>query len=70
MHPNPLDYPVRQGVEEDVLQAKLEAMETPGVEVEFDADEAELLGAFREDALSEEAALEAAIDKDREVDDV
>ena len=68
MNPNPFAYPVRQGVEEEVLRAKLDAMETPGALIEFEMDEAELLGAFREDALSEEAALEAAIDKDQEVD--
>jgi hypothetical protein len=43
-------------------------METAGAVIDFDAEEAETLGAFVEDALSEEEALEAAIDKDWEVD--
>ena len=34
-----------------------------GHEVEFDPDEAELCGAFREDALDEEDAIEAALDQ-------
>ena len=33
-------------------------METPGYEVEFDPEEAELAGAFVEDALSEQDAME------------
>lgn len=35
-----------------------------GAEVEFDPDEAELCGAFREDALDEEDAIEAALDQE------
>lgn len=34
----------------------------PGYQVEFDPDEAELAGAFDEDALSEEEALDSVID--------
>lgn len=48
----------------EVLDAKLQAMETPGMVVEFDPDEAERLGAFQEDAMSLEDALEASSDED------
>jgi hypothetical protein len=34
----------------------------PGFQVEFDPDEAEQVGAFQEDALSEQDALDSAID--------
>ena len=48
----------------DVLDAKLQALEVPGMVVEFDPDEAEQLGAFQEDAMSLEDALEASSDED------
>lgn len=42
---------------------KLRAMsENPGLIVEFDPEQAELAGAFREDAMSEEDALDAMYD--------
>jgi hypothetical protein len=44
------------------LREKLEDMETPGYVVEFDPEEADLVGAFFEDAMSEEDARESAID--------
>lgn len=44
------------------LREKLEDMETPGYLVEFDPEEADLVGAFLEDAMSEEDARESAID--------
>ena len=40
---------------------------TPGVEVEFDPDQADDCGAFQEDALSEEDAKESSIDVLQEV---
>jgi len=43
----------------EALREKLSDMETPGFEVEFDPEEAELAGAFVEDALSEQDALES-----------
>ena len=46
------------------LDAKLEAFDVPGMVVEFDPDEAEQLGAFREDAMSLEDALEASSDEE------
>ncbi len=45
----------------EALLEKLADMETPGCVVEFDPEEAELVGAFIEDALSEEDALEATV---------
>jgi hypothetical protein len=44
------------------VTGKLFDADTPGFQVEFDPEEAELAGAFAEDALSEEAALESGID--------
>jgi hypothetical protein len=47
----------------DVLRGKLaDAWEVPGFEAEFDPEEAELAGAFVEDALSYEDALESSAD--------
>ena len=37
--------------------------QTPGFQAEFDPDEAELLGAFMEEALSETDALDSSIDQ-------
>ena len=45
-------------------QAEKWIRDVPGHEVEFDPDEAELCGAFREDALDEEDAIEAALDQE------
>jgi hypothetical protein len=47
---------------EAVLNEKLTDLLIPGCIVEFDPDEAERLGAFEEDALSEAEALESSID--------
>lgn len=46
----------------DVLAAKMLDADIPGMEVEFTPDEAELLGAFPEDALSEADALASSAD--------
>jgi len=45
----------------EALREKLADMETPGYVVECDPEEAELVGAFIEDALSEEDAMEATV---------
>jgi len=45
-----------------VLSDKLTDILTPGYEAEFDPDEAELAGAFREDALSAGDAAESSLD--------
>ena len=46
-----------------VIAEKLIDMETPGFEAEFDPLEAERLGAFKEDALTEQDALDSTIDQ-------
>lgn len=47
----------------DIVNAKLADLDTLGAVVEMDPEEAELAGAFVEDALSIEDALEAATDE-------
>jgi hypothetical protein len=44
------------------LRAKLTDILVPGYEVEFDPDEAEQAGAFKEDALSLQDAAESCVD--------
>lgn len=46
----------------DVLSEKFEDLVTPGFLVEVSPIEADLMGAFFEDALSEDDALEAVYD--------
>lgn len=46
-----------------VIALKLFDAQTPGFQAEFDPDEAELLGAFKEDALNETDALDSSIDQ-------
>ncbi|MDP3280433.1 MAG: conjugal transfer protein TraD [Nitrosomonas sp.] len=46
----------------EIIQEKLLDAEIPGFQAEFDPLEAERLGAFKEDALSEEDALDSTID--------
>ena len=53
----------------EIIQEKLLDAETPGFQARFDPLEAEMLGAFTEDALSEEDALDSTIDYVEEVDD-
>ena len=50
-------------MQRQVIALKLFDAQTPGFQAEFDPDEAELLGAFREDALSETDALDSSIDQ-------
>ncbi len=45
-----------------VVDEKLHDAETPGFQAEFSALEAEIAGAFEEDALSEEDALDSTSD--------
>ncbi len=52
----------------EIIQEKLLDAEIPGFQAEFDPLEAERLGAFKEDALSEEDALDSAIDQIAEVE--
>ena len=58
------DHDVRR----QVIAQKLVDAQTPGFQAEFDPDEAELLGAFKEDALSEVEALDSSIDQPETVD--
>ena len=44
------------------LLEKLADALIPGFQAEFDPDEAEQVGAFQEDALSEQNALDSAVD--------
>ena len=58
--------PIRDAVlnpdERRALAQKLADLGVPGAVVEVDPDEAEALGAFREEALSEEEAYESSAD--------
>jgi len=48
--------------ESQALLDKLLDVLTPGLQVEFDPEEAAIIGAFIEDSLSEEEARESTID--------
>jgi type IV secretion system protein VirB1 len=47
---------------DETVNAKLTDIDVPGAAVEMDPDEADLAGAFQEDALSPDDALEASSD--------
>ena len=51
-----------QHVDTEALGEKLADAQTPGFQAEFDPEEAEQLGAFKEDALTEQDALDSDID--------
>mgnify|MGYP000904119332 CR=1 FL=1 len=51
-----------------VIAQKLVDAQTPGFQAEFAPDEAELLGAFKEDALNETDALDSSIDQPESTD--
>lgn len=55
-------------IQDQVIKEKLLDAEIPGFQAEFDPLEAERLGAFKEDALSEQDALDSTIDHVTEVD--
>ena len=55
-------------IQDQVIKEKLLDAETPGFQAEFDPLEAERLGAFTEDALSEQDALDSTIDHVTEVE--
>lgn len=46
-----------------IVNEKLNDAQTPGANVEFDPEEADLAGAFEEDSISEQDALESNIDQ-------
>lgn len=68
MHRPPIDVET-DNPEKEVIQEKLLDAEIPGFQAEFDPLEAKRLGAFTEDALSEQDALDSTIDHTAEVED-
>ena len=69
MHRPPIDIETDNPDITEIIQEKLLDAEIPGFQAEFDPLEAERLGAFKEDALSEEDALDSTIDHTAEVQD-
>jgi hypothetical protein len=51
-----------EGSQDSAFREKLADALIPGFQAEFDPDEAEQVGAFHEDALSEQDALDSAVD--------
>ena len=47
----------------EIVNEKLDDAQTPGANVEFDPEEADLAGAFEEDSMNEQDALESNIDQ-------
>ena len=69
MNKPPIDAETNNPDIQEVITDKLLDAEIPGFQAEFDPLEAERLGAFKEDALSEEDALDSTIDHTAEVED-
>ena len=69
MHRPRIDVETNNPDIQEVITDKLLDAEIPGFQAEFDPLEAERLGAFKEDALSEEDALDSTIDHTAEVQD-
>ncbi|MBV6447998.1 conjugal transfer protein TraD [Nitrosomonas sp.] len=69
MNRQPIDVETDNPDITEIIQEKLLDAEIPGFQAEFDPLEAERLGAFKEDALSEEDALDSTIDHTAEVED-
>ena len=69
MHRPPIDIETDNPDITEIIQEKLLDAEIPGFQAEFDPLEAERLGAFKEDALSEQDALDSTIDHTAEVED-
>ena len=69
MNKPPIDAETNNPDIQEVITDKLLDAEIPGFQAEFDPLEAERLGAFKEDALSEEDALDSTIDHTAEVQD-
>ena len=69
MHRPPIDVETDNPNITETIQEKLLDAEIPGFQAEFDPLEAERLGAFKEDALTEQDALDSTIDYVEEVDD-
>ncbi len=47
----------------EIVIEKLDDAQTPGANVEFDPEEADFAGAFEEDSMTEQDALESNIDQ-------
>ena len=69
MHRPPIDVETDNPDITEIIQEKLLDAEIPGFQAEFDPLEAERLGAFKEDALSEQDALDSTINHTAEVGD-
>ena len=69
MHRPQIDAETNNPDIQEVITDKLLDAEIPGFQAEFDPLEAERLGAFKEDALTEQDALDSTIDYVEEVDD-
>ena len=69
MHRPPIDVETDNPDITEIIQEKLLDAEIPGFQAEFDPLEAERLGAFIEEALSGQDALDSTIDYTAEVDD-
>ena len=69
MNRPPIDAETHNPDIQEVIQEKLLDAEISGFQAEFDPLEAERLGAFTEDALSEQDALDSTIDYTAEVKD-
>ena len=69
MHRPPIDAETNNPDITEIIQEKLLDAEIPGFQAEFDPLEAQMLGAFKEDALSEQDALDSTIDHTAEVQD-
>ena len=69
MNRPPIDVETSNPDIREIIHEKLLDAEIPGFQAEFDPLEAERLGAFKEDALSEEDALDSTIDHTAEVQD-
>lgn len=68
MNRPPIDAETNNPDIQEVITDKLLDAEIPGFQAEFDPLEAERLGAFKEDALSEQDALDSTIDHVAEVE--
>ena len=62
MNKPPIDAETNNPDIQEVITDKLLDAEIPGFQAEFDPLEAQKLGAFTEDALSEQDALDSTID--------
>ncbi len=62
MHRPPTDIKTDNPEMQETIQEKLLDAQVPGFKAQFEPQEAEMLGAFTEDAINEKDALDSAID--------